>query len=160
MELPTTIGTLLGDESIIEESFKDKGEDKKVPAKGVYSFAEAVELMKFPRPEPGAKKGQQNEKRKKEIRINPEHMALERIDLSGFKDRRFSRSGLRELLEGIQSLPCIRTLVLRENGINEDCEAEILEIFTITNIKCIDLSKNAIGPRLAAQIGKKLKDEV
>jgi hypothetical protein len=58
VELPTTIGTLLGDESIIEESFKDK-EDKKAGAKGVaYSFAEAVELMRFPRPEPGAKKGQ------------------------------------------------------------------------------------------------------
>jgi Leucine-rich repeat (LRR) protein len=85
---------------------------------------------------------------------------LERIDLSGFKNKRFSRSGLRELIDGIQNLPCIRTLVLRENGINEDCEGEILEIFTITNIKCIDLSKNAIGPRLAAQIGKKLKDEV
>jgi hypothetical protein len=50
--------------------------------------------------------------------------------------------------------------VLRENGINEDCEQEVLEIFTITNIKCIDLSKNTIGPKLAAQIGKKLKDEV
>ena len=50
--------------------------------------------------------------------------------------------------------------MLRENGINEDCEAEILELFTITNVKCIDLSKNAIGPRLAGMIGKKLKDEV
>jgi len=31
---------------------------------------------------------------------------------------------------------------------------------SITNIKCLDLSKNNIGPRLAGLIGKKLKDEV
>jgi hypothetical protein len=157
----------LGDESIIEESFKERtaGEKKDQPETAVstrepYSFAEAVEMMRFPRAEPGAKKGQQGDKRKKEIKINPEHLTLERIDLSGFKNKRFSRSGLRELLDGLQNLPCIRTVVLRENGINEDCEAEILELFTITNVKCIDLSKNAIGPRLAGMIGKKLKDEV
>ena len=49
---------------------------------------------------------------------------------------------------------------MKENGINEDCEQEILEFFSITNIKCIDLSKNAIGPKMASSIGKKLKDEV
>lgn len=57
-------------------------------------------------------------------------------------------------------LPCIRTVILRDNGINEDCECEVLELFNIINIKCIDLSKNAIGPKLASAIGKKLKDEV
>ncbi len=36
----------------------------------------------------------------------------------------------------------------------------MLDILSITNIKCIDLSKNNIGPRLAAMIGKKMKDEV
>lgn len=92
--------------------------------------------------------------------MNPEHMTLERIDLSGFKNKRFSRAGFRELLDGIGTLPCIRTVVLKDNGINEDCEVEVLELFNITNVKCIDLSKNAIGPRLASMIGKKLKDEV
>lgn len=87
-------------------------------------------------------------------------MALERIDLSGFRLKRFSRAGFRELLEGLSMLPCIRTVVLRDNGINEDCEAEVLELFSFTNLKCIDLSKNAIGPKLATSIGKKLKDEV
>lgn len=50
--------------------------------------------------------------------------------------------------------------MLRDNGINEECEAEVLELFSIFNVKCIDLSKNSIGPRLASMIGKKLKDEV
>ena len=98
----------MGDESIIEESFKERtaGEKKDQPGAAVstrepYSFAEAVEMMRFPRAEPGAKKGQQGDKRKKEIKINPEHLTLERIDLSGFKNKRFSRSGLRELLDGL-----------------------------------------------------------
>ena len=50
--------------------------------------------------------------------------------------------------------------MLRDNGINEECEAEVLELFSIFSVKCIDLSKNSIGPRLASMIGKKLKDEV
>lgn len=119
-------------------------------------------MMRFPRPEPGAKgqKGGAGDKKRKDIKINPEHLTLEKIDLSGFKNRRFSRAGFRELLEGIQNLPCMRTIVLKDNGINEDCELEILELFSITNVKCIDLSKNAIGPKLASSIGKKLKDEI
>jgi hypothetical protein len=58
--------------------------------------------MRFPRVEPSGKKGGGGtDKRKKEIRINPEHLALERIDLSGFRTKRFSRAGLRELIDGI-----------------------------------------------------------
>jgi Ran GTPase-activating protein (RanGAP) involved in mRNA processing and transport len=117
--------------------------------------------MRLPKPEVGGggKKGAAGNK-KKEIKLAPEHMALERIDLSGFKHRRFSRSGFRELLDGLYSLPCIRTVILRDNGINEDCETEILDLFSITSVKCIDLSKNSIGPKLAGAIGKKLKDDV
>ena len=119
--------------------------------------------MRLPRIDMGGgKKGAaiSLEKRKKELKISPEHLALELIDLSGFKLRRFSRSGLKDLLDGISNLPCIRTVILRDNGINEDCEVEILDLFNITNVKCIDLSKNAIGPKMASNIGKKLKDEV
>ena len=155
--LPSTIGQLLGDESIVEEAVQAKKEEKRDP----FSFAEAVELMRFPRQQgdPNAKKGQQD-KKKKDIRLNPEHLTLEKIDLSSFRDKRFSRTGLRELVDGIQTLPCLRSVVLRNNGINEECEAEVLDIFSIINIKCIDLSKNSIGPRLAALIGKKMKDEI
>ena len=101
VELPTTIGQLLGDDSIIEETFtsKRKGEEDKHDP---YSFAEAVELMRLPKSDQtGGKKGQGASNKKKEIKMNSEHMSLERIDLSGFRMKRFSRSGFRELIEGI-----------------------------------------------------------
>jgi hypothetical protein len=116
--------------------------------------------MRLPKPEAGAKKGAPVDRKKKDIKISPEHLALEKIDLSGFRTKRFSRAGFKELLEGLYQLPCIRSIILRDNGINEECEAEVLELFNITTIKCIDLSKNAIGPKLATSIGKKLKDDV
>lgn len=83
---------------------------------------------------------------------------LEKIDLSGFQHRRFSRAGMKELLEGLALLPCIRSLSLRHNGITDEFDREILEIFSIPKIKCIDLSNNLMC-KLGAQIGKKLKDE-
>ena len=67
---------------------------------------------------------------------------------------------MKELIEGISLLPCIRTVVLKDNGISDDCETEILELISNPMIKCIDLSKNNIGPRLANAIGRKLKDEI
>ena len=67
---------------------------------------------------------------------------LDTINLAGFRYKRFSRSGLKELVEGLQLLPCIRSLSLRNNGIGDDCDKEILDIFSITKIKCIDLSNN------------------
>lgn len=84
---------------------------------------------------------------------------LEKIDISGYRFKRFSRAGMKELLEGLALLPCIRTVVLRDNGINDDCEREVLELFNIPKIKCIDLSKNNMQ-KLGSLIGKKLRDEV
>lgn len=83
---------------------------------------------------------------------------IEKIELSGFRLKRFSRSAMKELIEGLALLPCIRTLILRDNGITDECEREILEIFNINKIKCIDLSKNNMN-KLGAMIGKKLKDD-
>jgi Ran GTPase-activating protein (RanGAP) involved in mRNA processing and transport len=99
-------------------------------------------------------------KKKADIKLTPDQLSLEKIDLSGFRNKRFSRSGLKELIEGISLLPCIRTVILKDNGITDDCETEILELISNPMIKCIDLSKNNIGPRLANAIGRKLKDEV
>jgi hypothetical protein len=79
--------------------------------------------------------------------------------LSGFKDRRISRSGLRELLDGIELLPCIRSLNLSNNGITDDFDKEVLALFDQTKIKAIDLSFNRMKA-LGMQIGKKLRDEV
>ena len=50
VELPSTIGQLLGDESIIEEAVSDKNsKGASLKAHDPYSFAEAVELMRFTR---------------------------------------------------------------------------------------------------------------
>ena len=65
---------------------------------------------------------------------------LEKIDLSGFRHRRFSRAGMKELIEGLALLPCIRSLVLKDNGIDDECEREVLELFNIPKLRCIDLS--------------------
>lgn len=41
---------------------------------------------------------------------------------------RFSRAGLRELVLGVDKLPFIRAIGLKNNGINELHEKEILEL--------------------------------
>jgi len=148
IQMPTTLGQLLGDDSIIGE---EKKEDKS--GKDRQTFGEAIEVLKLPKGEP-PKKG---EKKKKEISVLPHHM-LEKIDLSGFRHKRFSRSALKELLEGVSLLPCIRAVSLRDNGITDDYDREVLELFSITKVKCIDLSKNNMQ-KLGGMIGKKLKEE-
>lgn len=59
---------------------------------------------------------------------------IEKIDLSGFKYKRFSRAGLKELLEGMKELPCIRQLKLSGNGITDDYDKEILQLFEIEKL--------------------------
>ena len=86
-------------------------------------------------------------------------MTLEKIDLSNFRYKKFSRAGIKELIEGIQILPCIRSLSLRNNGITDEYEREILDILSNPKIKCLDLSNNNLF-KLGGIIGKKLKDEV
>lgn len=61
-------------------------------------------MMRLPRVDAlggGKGKGGAMDKKKKDIKLSPEHLALERIDLSGFKFKRFSRAGFKELLEGL-----------------------------------------------------------
>lgn len=84
---------------------------------------------------------------------------IQTIDLSGFRDRRISRSGLRELLDGLELLPCIRSLNLSNNGITDEFDKEVLELFSMPKIKAINLSMNLMKT-LGLQIGKKLRDEV
>ena len=84
---------------------------------------------------------------------------MQAIDLSGFKHMRFSRAGLQELITGIERLPVIRNICLKNNGINDDHEKEILALFGITKIWFIDLSCNNIN-KLGGKIGKKLREDV
>jgi len=80
------------------------------------------------------------------------------IDLSGFRDRQISRTGLLELIQGIDQLPCIRTLNLSNNGITDDLDIEVCKIFDCSAIKNLDLSKNCMTAKLGMQIGRKLKE--
>jgi hypothetical protein len=152
--MPTTLGKLLGDDSIVVAE-ETKKEDDKSSKSSIHklTFGEAVEALKLPKGE-APKKG---ERVKKPIAIGA-HTMLERIDLSGFRYRRFSRAGMKELLEGLALLPTIRSVSLRDNGINDEYEREILDIFNIPKVKCIDLSHNNLF-KLGGMIGRKLKDE-
>jgi len=77
--------------------------------------------------------------KKKNLSFEPHHM-LTKIDLSGFHSRNVSRSGIKELLESIEMLPCLKSLSLRNNAINDDFENEILAIFNNKQITNVDLS--------------------
>ena len=101
---------------------------------------EAIESLNLPKQE-SQPKGRRGGNARKEIKLQPHHM-IQTINLSGFKDRRISRSGLRELLDGIELLPCIRSLNLSNNGITDDFDKEVLALFDIPKIKAIDLSFN------------------
>jgi hypothetical protein len=57
-------------------------------------------------------------------------------------------------------LPCIRAVNLKNNGINQEHDKEILQLLSITKVRSIDLSFNQIPAKLAGSIGKKLRDEV
>jgi len=59
---------------------------------------------------------------------NPYHM-VEKLDLSDFRGRGFSRAGLREFLEGIEDMRCLSTVILRNNGINDDFVEELGNLY-------------------------------
>jgi hypothetical protein len=72
---------------------------------------------------------------------------LTRVDLNGFFTS-CSRVSIRQLLDGLELLPCIRSLSLRNNAINDDFEKEIVAIFDNKKIVAVDLSQNHMGPKL------------
>jgi len=53
---------------------------------------------------------------------------------------RFSRAGMQDLISGIDRLPCIRALSLKNNGINDDFDKEILSLMNNQKIRTLDLS--------------------
>jgi len=117
------------------------------------TFMEAVEALRLPRPDLN-EKGRNS--RKKDISFAP-HQRLEKIDLSGFVNKRISRAGMRELIEGMELMPCVRTVCLRNNGITDDLEKEVIDIFRIKGITSIDLSQNKMK-KLGGYIGRILKE--
>lgn len=86
------------------------------------TFLEAVHKLNLPSPllVAGGKKGQEiRDPKKMPKSMIKKYEFLEVINLCDFKHRGFSRAALRELVTGIELLPCIRTVVLRNNGISD-----------------------------------------
>jgi len=124
LPIPSQLGELLGDPSIV--GTRDKIEDaevKKMSTKPA-SFNLAVEQLSLPKIEK-QEKGKQGGK-KKAISFAPHHM-ITKIDLSCFKN--VSRSAIKELLEQCELLPCLQSLSLRNNNITDEYSSEILAIF-------------------------------
>ena len=65
---------------------------------------------------------------------------ITKIDLSGFAYDNISRSSIKELLESIELLPCLKAISLSNNGITDDYDKEILQIFDNKQITNVDLS--------------------
>lgn len=124
------------------------------------SFAEAVERLKLPKASDilMPKKGSSSSNKKKDFKFTPEQLALEKIKLSGFRSKRFSRAALRELVDGVALLPAIRSVILQDNGLTDECESEILDLISLPMVKCVDLSRNNITEKMAAAIGKLMRD--
>ncbi len=109
----------------------------------------------------GGKKGQEvKDPRKLPKSIIRKFEFLEMVNLCDFKYRGFTRAALRELVSGIEMLPCIRTVVLRHNGITDDCLPELTDLLSVNRIKSIDLSQNELERAGGREIARKLKEEV
>jgi Leucine-rich repeat (LRR) protein len=118
------------------------------------SFNLALEELKLPKPEKQADKNKSGNK-KKVISFLPHHM-ITKISLDNFGE--VSRSSIKELLESIDLMPCLKALSLRNNRITDDYDKEILAIFDNKSITNVDLSNNLMK-KLGMDIGKKLKDD-
>ena len=150
------LGQLLCDPSILGTSDKFGDSSDKTKSSRV-SFSEAVEALRLPKVEAKEKGKQGNASKKKQLTFEPHHM-ITKIDLSGFAHCSISKSSIKELLESVEQLPCLKSLSLKNNGITDDYDKEILMIFDNKQITNIDLSQNLIK-KLGLAIGKKLKDE-
>ena len=101
-------------------------------------------------------------KKKKDVTTNfdeknPNHMT-EKIELNNYRGKNFTRAAFREMIEGIEDMRCLTTVIFRNNGISDDYMEEIEMLFSNDRIKNIDLSKNDIGKQGALTIARKLKE--
>ena len=81
---------------------------------------------------------------------------ITKIDISGYERKGFDKFGLQELLKGIRNLISIRELVLKENGISDNCQEEICELISNPKIAFMDLSSNRLGRHSAQAMAKAL----
>lgn len=110
----------------------------------------------------GGDKGISKAKKKKDVTTtfdasNYSHM-VQKIDLSGFKGKNISRAALREMIEGVEDMRCLNTMILKGNGIDDEYIEEIEMLLSNERITTIDLSTNEIGKLGAQAIARKLKE--
>ena len=79
------------------------------------------------------------------------------IDLSGFGE--CSKTSLKDLTEAVELMPCLRAVSLRQNGITDDYDGELLALLSCKALVKLDFSQNFLTKKTALAIGKKLKDE-
>ena len=104
--LPSKLGVILNDPSVKGEDPLVQQEDEKfdenirkgrIAAETLLkplTFFEAVEALNLPKMEENDGKKQNKNKKPKEISSFETHHLITKIDLSGFKNLRFSRAGL------------------------------------------------------------------
>lgn len=88
---------------------------------------------------------------------NPFHL-IETIDLSGYASRNFNRMGFKDLLDSIQDVKTLKSLNLKNNGIDDSYVDELKFIITNTSISVLDLSNNEIGPKGIEPMLQSLKE--
>jgi hypothetical protein len=97
--------SLKGDHALVEQEdleFDKNLKKGKLAAEALskpLTFFEAVDAIPFPKlkEDDDKKKGQTRRKKDEVPEYSPEHM-IQKIDLSGYKNLRFSRAGLQELV--------------------------------------------------------------
>ena len=162
LPLPTSLGHLLGDPSILGDAPEVEEDPKDVEDGGprTVTFMEHVENLKLPKLSANENAKQKGGNRnRQQIKLPPQQMLLQKIDVSGFGGQKLSRAGFRELIDGVELLPSVKSLNLSNNNITDDFQAEILAFFDMTKIKAIDLSRNHMK-KLGGAIGKKMRDEI
>jgi hypothetical protein len=69
-----------------------------------------------------------------------------------------NKASLKELIEGIKNIQCLRILDLSFCHLSDELEEEIAEIFSIEKLEFINLKSNFLSKKVAITIGKKLKE--
>jgi len=82
------------------------------------------------------------------------------IDLSNYRGKSFNAVTLKSFLDSIPDMRCLNSLILQNNGINDQYIDEIESIFFNINIKKIDLSRNEIGKQGGTFIGNMMKQVI
>lgn len=118
-------------------------------------------MMELPKLLPNSEIPRKGSKPKK-VRIttfnemNPLHM-VECISLPNFANRGFSKAILRELIEGIKEMRCLKRIDLSNNGISLACQEEVCELFANSRLIHINLSKNNMNEQLAQAFAPKIQ---